>query len=281
MNEESQNNENEHNNNLPVDGATAESAVAVESAETTATPVAVPSLTNRKRNLIIGAAGLVVLLLVVLWYGMERTGKVNTSVFSFIEQARLQNEVIATVGNAEISAYDLSISREQITAAAAARGVDVADPDTQESIREQAVEMLINTELLRQEAARRGIDVTDDQVAARYEQLVVEVGGEEILMERMETFGVTNTVLQRDIRNELVIQALLDQVFADATIEVTDEEVQEVYDGAGGAAAGLPEIEAVEGQIKEQITATKEQEVVNDFVESLRAGAEIEINIEL
>lgn len=238
---------------------------------------------NRRRNFIIGAVIVVGLLLLGLWYVMERNGQVNTNLFSGFEQARLEREVIVEVNGEIISAYDLSISQQQIAAAARAQGVDVTDPDTIGSIKEQAIEMLINTELLRQEAKKRNITVSEDEVEARYNQLITEVGGEEILAQRMNEFGVTEKILFRDIKNELTIQKLLDEVFASSEEEmvVSEAEVKELYDSVGGEAGGLPALEEVREQIVQQIKSTKEQQVVNNFVETLRTQATIDIKAEL
>lgn len=249
--------------------------------EATAETSAVDASAGRRRNLIIGAIVAVIALLAIVWYAMESTDRVDTSVFSFIEKAQLERQVVATVNEVEISAYDLAISKEQISAAAGAQGLDLADPDVQSSITEQSIEMLINTELLRQEANRRGISATDEEVEARYEQLIQEVGGEAVLLERMEQFGVTEEILMRDIRNELTIQALLDEVFAETTLEVDETEVAERYELAGGEEAGLPPLEEVREQIEAQLETEREQSIVNDFVESLRNEASIDVQIEL
>lgn len=230
---------------------------------------------------IIAAVVAVFILLGGLVYAMEKSGRLNTGIFDGIERARLANSTVATVNGNDISQYDLQISMEQIAAAATAQGVDTNDADVKASIKEQAIEMLINTELLKQEAAARGISVTKVDVDARYEQLVTEVGGEEVLQERMNQFGVTDTILKRDIENELTIQKLLDLVFAETDIAASDEEVAEMYASAGGESAGLPALAEVKEQIEQQITATKEQEIVNDYVDSLRDKAVVDIEIEL
>ena len=72
-------------------------------------------------------------------------------------------------------------------------------------------------------------------------------------------------------------QALLDQVFAETAIEVTEEEIQSLYAGAGGAEAGLPPLEEVREQVVAQIRGGKEQEVVTTFLQTLKETATIEI----
>lgn len=248
-----------------------------ETPETPETPVE----NNNRLYYIVAAVVAVIVLLAALMYVMEKDGRIQTGLFDGVDRIQSERTVVATVNDSEISEYDLRISMEQIGAAATAQGVDTTDPEVQSSIKGQAIEMLVNTELLKQEAAVRGLTVTAEDVDARYQQLLEEVGGEEVLMERMEQFGVTDKILKRDIRNELIIQQLLDQVFAETEISVSEEEVLEMYNNAGGEAAGLPPLEEVRGQIEQQINTTKEQEIVNTFVDGLREKSEVNVLTEV
>lgn len=274
---------NEENQNLskPVDSpeTTVEQPVVLETPPTQEVSETIePSKKNNNRLYYIVAAVLaVIVLLIALVYIMEKNGRIQTSLFDGVERIQAERTTVATVNDSEISEYDLQISMEQIGAAAAAQGVDTTDPEVQSSIKGQAIEMLVNTELLKQEAAVRGLVVTAEDVDARYQQLLEEVGGEEVLMERMKQFGVTHKILKRDIKNELIIQQLLDQVFAETEITVSEEEVLEMYNNAGGEAAGLPALEEVRGQIEQQINTTKEQEIVNSFVDGLREKSEVNV----
>lgn len=221
-----------------------------------------------------------VALVLAVFYGMEQTGKINTGLFSGIEKMVSGNSAVAKVNGNKITQNDFNISVEQIKAGAEAQGVDVESPEVQADIKSQAIDMLVNTELLKQEAATRGIEITDEDVQARYDELVSQVGGEEALTERMKQFDVTESILRRDIKNELTIQTLLDQVFAEKQIAVTDEEVLGLYQNAGGAEAGLPAIEEVREQIEAQVRSSKEQEIVTSFVNELRTNAEVEVLID-
>jgi peptidyl-prolyl cis-trans isomerase SurA len=231
-------------------------------------------------QLIVGAV-VIIVFVIGLIYLLEQRGVINTSFFAGMEQARMERTVVAVVDGEEITEYDLSVSIEQQAAAAAAQGIDPTDPVVAENIRTQALTLLVNTELLKNEAFSRGLSVSDTDAMERYDELVAEVGGEEVLRERMGEFGVTEEILQRDIRDELLIQQLVDQLFENNEITVTTEEAREVYENAGGAEAGLPPFGEVQPQIVDQITVTKEQELVNGFVEELRSAADIQITSEV
>lgn len=232
-----------------------------------------------KWKVIVGSVVVVLVLLAGLVYVMEKQGKISTGFFDGIDKMVATRTAVATVNDGKISRYDLDISMSQITAGAAQQGADLTDATVVAEIQTQALDMLINTELLKQEAGNRGIAITDEDVQKRYETLKTDVGGEEALMERMKEFNIDTKTLRRDIKNELTIQALLDTVFTEKKIEVTEEEVLEMYAAAGGEEAGLPAIAEVREQIETQVRTSKEQEVVTGFVDELRKGAAIEILI--
>ena len=205
-------------------------------------------------------------------YVMEEQGRLQTG--WFINESRT---AVASVNGVDIMAGDLTTSINQIGATAAQQGVDVTDPEVQNNIRTQAIDMLVNTELLKQEADKRGIVISDADVQSRIDQLITEVGSQELLTERMTALGIDDATLRRDVKTELMIQALLDQEFAGKDMSVSEEEVLGVYESAGGEAAGLPALAEVREQVEAQVRAGKEQVVVDEFIATLRGSATIEL----
>ncbi len=260
-------------------------AVAKEPAtETAATTAAVASLSagfKKAKDVLVhkkytvATVVLVVLALLALVYALEEKGKLQTGIFDGVQKQVSKHTAAATVNGSKISEYDLNISMTQLSSGAAAQGANVTDPAVQTEIKTQALEMLINTELLKQEAANREIVVTEEEVNTRLETLKTDVGGEEVLNQRMAEFGINKKTLLRDIKNELTIQKLLDEVFKEKSVVVTEEEIVAFYDQAGGAEAGLPGIDEVRTQIEAQLKATKEQGVVTTYLEELRGKADI------
>lgn len=231
------------------------------------------------RKYTISAIALVIVAFVGLLYIMEEQGRIQTGIFDKVESALTSHKAVAKVNDGKVTRKQLETSVSQISAGAEAQGMDVTEPELAAQIQSQAIEMLVNTELLMQEAKTRGIVITDADIDERIDSLVEEVGGEEVLKERMTQFGIDNKTLRSDVRNELTIQKLLDEVFAEQKTEITDAEVEEFYESAGGADAGLPALEEVADQIKAQIQSTKEQEQVTSLIEELRGKATIEILI--
>lgn len=222
-------------------------------------------------------AGVVVLIIILgVLYLLEKEGRSSTHIFASLIEQQEANVVVATVNGNDIINAKLQTNIEQFSQVAAAQGVNVSDPLVQADIRDQALEVLINTELLKQEAASRGIAVSDDEVETRLSEIKDELGGEDVLAERITALGIEEEQLFSDIRDELIIQQLLDQVFEVAAIEVTEEEITSVYEDAGGEEAGLPVLEEVRDQVEAQIKASKEQEAIDEFLNGLRSEANIE-----
>jgi hypothetical protein len=187
--------------------------------------------------------------------------------------------VVAVVNGTEITGADLQTSIQQFNQAAAAQGVDTSSPEVIADIRSQALDVLVNTALLKQAAQEQGVEVPAEATAERLATIEAEIGGAEALEARIVELGLTQADLEADIQEELVIQTLLNSLFAEAAIDVTDAEIQEIYDEASASGAEeLPPLETVSEQIEAQVRGTKEQEVIEAYLETLKTEAEIEIN---
>lgn len=210
-------------------------------------------------------------------YLMERDGRLATGIF--VPSGEIApNATIAVVNDTKIKGSELATSIGQITISANQQGIDITDLVVQQNIRDQAVNMLVNTALLKEDAAERGIVITEEDVQTRIDALVQEVGGQEALDERMTALQIDEATLRRDVKTELIIQTLLDQVFADAGISVSEDEINEFYENAGGAEAGLPPLAEVYDQVEAQVRSGKEQATLDAFIAELRADATITIN---
>lgn len=234
------------------------------------------SVCKNKKGYVAAVIVVAVIILGVLYF-LEKEGRSSTNIFGSIISSQEANTVVAVVNGEEIVNSELSTSIQQFSQAAAAQGVDVTSPDAQVEIRSQALDVLINTELLKQAAAEQGITVSEEATASRLDTIKSDIGGEDVLAERMEALGITAERLESDVKDEIMIKELLDSLFLEAGIAVTEEEIAEVYANAGGAEAGLPALEEVQPQIEAQIKASKEQAVIDKYLGELKAEAEIVI----
>ena len=264
---------------VPEEGETPVNQPAEEpvTVEATYVPAEQAVKAKNKTGMYIAAIVIVVVTLLAVLFMLEKEGRSSTGIFDSYFAAQENSVVVAVVNGKEITGQDLNTSIQQFNQAAVAQGVDTSSPEVAADIRTQALEVLVNTTLLRQAAQEQGVEVSDEAAAERLDIIQTEIGGEEALQARIAELGLTQADLEEDIKEEIVIQTLLDRLFAEAELVVTDEEIQEVYDAAGGEAEGLPPLEAVREQIEAQVRSSKEQEVIDAYLNTLKTDAEIEL----
>ncbi|MCA9356833.1 SurA N-terminal domain-containing protein [Candidatus Nomurabacteria bacterium] len=267
------------NERVEKDESRVETSAPVEESRVEAAYTAVSDESSGKKGWVkhVVAVLIVVIIFTGVLYVMEKQGRVSTGIFDTVIANQEAKAKVATVNGKSITGADLSTSVNQFSQSATAQGADISTPEAQADIRKQALDVLVNTELLKQEAEKREINITDEDVDTRLEEIKTEIGGEEVLAERMKALSITDEKLHVDIRDELLIKQLLDQIFAESEVVVTDEEISQVYENAGGEGVELPPFEEVKSQISDQLKASKEQEVINAFLEELKGEAEIEI----
>jgi hypothetical protein len=266
--------------NAPVNQPSAEPAPT----QAAQAPTQEAAAEKSKTGMYVAAAVTVAAILLGVMFLLEKEGRMSTGIFdSFLtnQDATTQQDatVVAVVNGTEITGADLQTSIQQFNQAAAAQGVDTSSPEVIADIRSQALDVLVNTALLKQAAQEQGVEVPAEATAERLATIEAEIGGAEALEARIVELGLTQADLEADIQEELVIQTLLNSLFAEAAIDVTDAEIQEIYDEASASGAEeLPPLETVSEQIEAQVRGTKEQEVIEAYLETLKTEAEIEIN---
>ncbi len=224
--------------------------------------------------------GVVLAILIIgagLIFVLEKDGRISTGLFSGIINNMESSKPVATVNDSPILKKDFDSSVSQLLDIQATQGADVSDPLVVEQIEAQAIETLVNAELLRQAAIDEGIEVSQEQIDTRFNEISEGLGGADALAARMAEFNVTEESLRRDIENEFLIQGLFEVKIPSDNINVTEEEIAALYEQVGGSEAGLPPLEEVSAQIEQQITLTKEQEIITEYIGTLREEAEVEI----
>lgn len=256
----------------------AEKAVPTE-VKTEGSADKVPALLSNPKVKTYGLAVLAVLVIVgLLVFGLEKQGRISTGIFSAFTSSSDRTPV-ATVNGIKIIKSDYESSLQQLLQMAASQGASTTDPALLEQYQKQAMDTLVNGELLRQSALEAGLTASADDIEKRYGEIRDGVGGAELLAERMNEFKITEKSLRRDIENEILIQALFATVFTSDKAEVTEEEINALYDGLGGEKAGLPPLTEVKDQVIQQIKLDRQQQEAGKYIEELRTKANIEILI--
>lgn len=255
------------------------SAVQADAEESNVTPSTNEVVTTESshKNIIVRNYAIATLAIALmgggLWLALESQGRVQTNFLGTFSD----RSPVATVNGVKITRAAYQKNREQVIASATQQGYDVTDLAVQAEIDNQAVQTLVNTELLTQEATKRGITVTDEDVQARYDEIVTQVGGVEALTARMTELSLNEAGLRGDIRGELLIQALFAEVIDVSTIEISEAEIEAVYTQVSASQEEAIPLEDVRQIIESNLRLSKEQALVTEYIESLRANASIEV----
>lgn len=211
-----------------------------------------------------------------LWLVLESQGRVSTNYLGYFAS----RGPVAMVNGVKISREDYEENRSQVEASAVGQGADITDTAVAEQINTQTIETLINTELLKQEAEKLNIIVSDEDIEARRTEIVEQIGGEEALVARMSELNLTEETLRNDIADELLIQKLFAQEVDTAGVEVTEEEVEQVFAQVGAQGEGSITLDDETREIiVTNIRMSKEQTLVTEYIQKLRAEAEVEVTL--
>lgn len=226
------------------------------------------------------AFGVVLVMGGGLLYALEQQGRIDTQVFATVTQLINPAPAAAVVNGVKIPMEDYEKNIFQLEQAAVQGGSDPKNESIQTQIKKQAIDVLVNTELLRQAAAGSNITVSQEQIDARYAEIVEGLQGEDKLQARLAELGMTKEKLLSDIAGELLIQAHLMKAVDVTGVVIEDAEMQVVYDQANAnPESPLPPFEQVKSAIENQLRTSKEQELVNTYIETLRTAATIETNV--
>jgi|AntRauTorckE6833_2_1112554.scaffolds.fasta_scaffold03661_4 peptidyl-prolyl cis-trans isomerase SurA len=239
---------------------------------------------------VVGAIVLALLMIGGVWYFMSGTNVMQPTDATGGENAATVADIlglnegepddpVAKVNGEVLTRAEYNRMRQQLAGTAQQQGLSLSASSTIEQINTQAMDTLVETELLRQAAATAGREVSETEVDERFNEIVEQVGGADALAATLEEINLTEASLRSDVKQEILVQGYIDTELEGKDMSVTDEEIQGLYDEAGGADAGLPPLEEVRVQIEQQIEANKRNEAVGILVDALREGAEVEVLI--
>ena len=219
---------------------------------------------------IIGAAA-------IFWFYVADEG--NRAAL-LMNDAAGNDAVVATVNGTDILQSDLAQSMPQAEQAVAQQGVDLESPEAEGFVQEQALSVVINTLLLIQAAEASGVTASEDEVATQISAIETQLGGAEAFAAQVASLGLTDEQVRNDIREQLLIDAYLQQTDEFSQVAVTEEEVASFYETLqqqNGDA--LPSFETIAPQIEQQLLFQKQQQAVLEIINRLRDEADIEILI--
>jgi peptidyl-prolyl cis-trans isomerase SurA len=182
---------------------------------------------------------------------------------------------VATVNGTTLLKSDFDSQLATAVASLKAQGVDTTSASQVALIKSQVLENMINNELVLEGIAKANIKIPDTAVETQYQALVTQAGGKDKLAEQLKTANMTEDQLRVNIAKQLAIQQYLSQNINVSSATVTDAEVKKYYDDNTKGQTNVPAFKDVSAQIKQTLINQKQQLLINTFLASLRASAQI------
>lgn len=140
------------------------------------------------------------------------------------ERADISEEIVARVGNKEITGLQLREAVHRYSSSLIQRGQQ-PPPDIENTI----LRLLIESELLYQAGSRILIPDLENEVERQYRQIAGQFPSVEAMEEVLGQQRMTPEMLRDDIRRELTVGHVIQTQIYDR-IEVTEEEIEDFYE---------------------------------------------------
>lgn len=183
---------------------------------------------------------------------------------------------VATVNGEEISRTEFETFKSQVIMQ---QGLDTEslEAEIENQLETQIVDELISQALLQQAVESSEAVPAQEDIDAQIEATVIQLGGEEAFNEVLVAEGISEEELRAQISTELAVQAYLEQELDLSSITATDEEVEAAYAQASAQDENVPALEEIRPQIEQSIIQQKQQPLLAQLIDQLRAEADVEI----
>jgi len=149
-----------------------------------------------------------------------------------------------------------------------------------ETSKKDVLDDLIDQKLLLQEAEDKGIYATEEEVDNYLEQIKLSTGVEGNFEKIIADAGFTLEDYKESLKELITVSKLLDEVLDLQNVNVTDAEVND-YISANQDLQQISEdeidLDFLTVRIRQKLILDKQQELVDNYIQSLKDKAEIEI----
>jgi len=242
----------------------------------------------KQTHLLIIAAVVVTALIAGSWYAFSFGSSVQDTPGESPEielgevktDPAFENEstVVAVVNGEELSRIDFEALQSQI---AAQQGFDLIsiDVQTKAQVESQALDALVSQALLKQAAANKGVVASEEDVDEQIQTVKSQFESEALFETALTAQGMTEDDLRSQARTDIAAKAYLEQELSLSSVAVTDEEVEAVYRQATVGQEEAPPLEEAREQLEGMAIQQKQQTLIANLLQQLRAEADIQILI--
>lgn len=218
-------------------------------------------MTNTYRTIV--AVFVLAVVVGVGWYALSRPTGANA-------------QTVATVNGTPITRAQLETEEAQIGAQMGATGSSTA------MFQDAALNSLIGTTLLKQEAAKAGYSASSTAVDSQLAAVKSQFQSTQDYQKALKTQNLTEDQLKTQIADNLMIGQFLQKQLNLSEATATEAEIQQTYNSEVAqqpSSTNTPKLAQVHDQIAQMIVQQKQQQIVAQYIQQLRAAAKIKIMI--
>lgn len=186
------------------------------------------------------------------------------------EEKLSEDELVVTINDEEVTGATYNLVYTQLKLHAVQTGQEYTD----EELQELTIDSVIDRQLLIQQAAKEGIVISDEDATEELQLLKTEnEAGFETMLEQ---YQITEKLFHHQLIFEMTMNEYLREVI---TVEVTNDEVKEVYEEAKAENENLPELVEIHDTLKDQIESQKRNEALQVQVDEFKEQSDIELHL--
>ncbi|HEY4496420.1 MAG TPA: SurA N-terminal domain-containing protein [Candidatus Paceibacterota bacterium] len=189
----------------------------------------------------------------------------------------ISGKSVAVVNGQKIMRLVYDERYAQLAASITFQGQSATTTEAQAEIKNQTLDNLVTETLLLQAAEKEGIKADEKAVDTMFSQNKSQFPDETAFQKALTDQGQTeNTFKEFLIRDNIIRQYLLAHIDLSSAI-ATKEEVTTLYNQAVLNDKNIPPLDQVRSQVENQIIQIKQQQLITDFIQQLKASSTIEI----
>ncbi|MFA6273482.1 MAG: SurA N-terminal domain-containing protein [Candidatus Paceibacterota bacterium] len=183
---------------------------------------------------------------------------------------------VAIVNGEKISQSVYDNRYAQLAASITTQGQSATTTEMQTTIKNRVLDDLITETMLLQAADKAGIKANAEEVDTAFtqskSQFTDETEFETVLTEQ----GYTDKTFKEFLTRDNIIRQYLTANIDTSSATATETEIKTLYDQAAANNETIPPLSEVKTQVENQIIQLKQQQLVTNFVQQLKASSTIE-----
>ena len=193
-----------------------------------------------------------------------------------LKQGVVSGGAVAVINGQKImrSVYDGRYA--QLAASIALQGQSATTTEMQAVIKKQTLDNLVTETLLLQAAEKESIKINSEEVEAAFFQNKSQFPDEEAFVKALTDQGFTDNTFKEFLTKDNIIRQYLMAHIDVSLVTSTEKEIKALYEQAVESNPTIPPLDQVRVQVENQIIQQKQQQLISNFIQQLRASSTVE-----